>query len=89
MKTNKTFRDLYKSPGFRARATLRPHPEDPDGYIVTLDRRQKKLFVPVAGAQYPVIETGVFIWFETWMPDQATSTLSLSIAGLPVHIVKP
>ena len=42
MKTNLTFRDLYRFPGFRARATLKPHPEDPKGYIITLERRQKK-----------------------------------------------
>ena len=42
MKTKKTLRDLYKFPGFRARATLKPHPEDTEGYIVTLERRQKK-----------------------------------------------
>lgn len=89
MKTNKTFRDLYKFPGFRARSTLKPHPEDHQGYIVTLDRRQKKLFVPVAAPQYQVIETGVFIWFETWTPDQYASILSSNTAGLPVHIVKP
>src|SRR5450759_2625162 len=42
MKTKKTLRDLDKCPGFRARATLKPHPEDTEGYIVTLERRQKK-----------------------------------------------
>jgi len=41
MKTQKTFRDLYSFPGFRARADLKPHPGDSGGYIVTLERRQK------------------------------------------------
>jgi len=41
MKTKNTFRDLYTFPGFRARATLKPHPEDPEGRIVILERRQK------------------------------------------------
>ena len=41
MKTKNTLRDLYRFPGFRARATLKPHPEDPEGCIVILDRRQK------------------------------------------------
>ena len=47
--TKKTMRDLYKFPGFRARATLKPHPEDEEGYIVTLDRRQKKPFCSGCG----------------------------------------
>ena len=42
METKKTLRDIYSFPGFRARATLKPHPNDPDGRIVTLERRQKK-----------------------------------------------
>jgi hypothetical protein len=41
MKTKNTFRDLYSFPGFRARATLKRHPEDHEGYIVILERRQK------------------------------------------------
>lgn len=89
MKTNKTLRDLYKFPGFRARATLKPHPEDTEGYIITLDRRQKKQFVPAAAKQYPVIVTGELIRCGTWMLDQPTSILSLNIVVLPVHIVKP
>jgi hypothetical protein len=89
MKTKKTFRDLYNIPGFRARATLKPHPEDEKGYIVTLDRRQKKLFVPAAAQQHQGIVTGGLILCETWMPGQPASILSLSIAGLPAPIVTP
>jgi len=42
MRTQKSSRDLYSFPGFHARANLRPHPGDSGGYIVTLERRQKK-----------------------------------------------
>ena len=89
MKTKKTFRDLYKFPGFRARTTLKPHPEDTEGYIVTLERRQKKPFVPAVAQQHPDIVTGAFIWCGTWMPEQPASILSLNIAGLPARTVKP
>ena len=88
METKKTLRDLYKFPGFRARATLKPHPEDPEGCIVILERRQKKRFVPAAGQRHQAIGIGEFIWCETWMPDQPVSILSSSIAGLPARIAK-
>jgi len=89
MKTKKTFRDLYKFPGFRARATLKPHPEDIEGYIVTLERRQKKPFVPAAVQFHQAIVTDGLIWCGTWMPEQPASILSLNIAGLPARTVKP
>ena len=89
METKKTLRDLYKFPGFRARATLKPHPEDPEGCIVTLERRQKKLSVPAAVQRHQAIGTGELIWCETWMPGQPASILSSSIAGAPARIAKP
>ena len=89
METKKTLRDLYKFPGFRARATLKPHPEDPEGCIVTVERRQKKLSVPAAVQRHQAIGTGERIGCETWMPGQPASILTSSIAGLPVRIAKP
>ena len=89
MKTIKTLCDLYKFPGFRARATLKPHPEDTEGYIVTLERRQKKLSVPAVAKCHQAFGIGQRIWCETWMPEQLISILSSSIAGLPARIVKP
>jgi hypothetical protein len=41
MKAKKTLRDMYIFPGFRARSKLKAHPEDSEGCIVTLERRQK------------------------------------------------
>ena len=89
MKTKKTLRDMYKFPGFRTRATLKPHPEDTEGYIVTLERRQKKRSVPAAGQRHQAIGTGECIGCETWMPEQPASILSSSIAGFPARIAKP
>ena len=89
MKTKHTLRDLYKFPGFRALATLKSHPEDPEGCMVTLERRQKKRFVPAAVQQHQATGTGERIWCETWMPDQPASILRSSIAGLPARIAKP
>jgi hypothetical protein len=89
MRTIKTLRDLYNFPGFRACATLKPHPDDSQGYIITLERRQKKLFVPAVVQFHQAIVTVGLIWCVTWMPEQPTSILSLSIAGLPARNVTP
>jgi hypothetical protein len=89
MKTKNTLRDLYKFPGFRARAMLKSHPEDREGCIVTLERRQKKRPVPVVVRWYQVIEIGELIQCETWMLVQPVSILSSSIAGLPARVAKP
>jgi len=89
MKAKNTFRDLYTFPGFRVRATLKRHPEDPEGCIVILERRQKKRSVPAAGQRHQAIGIGELIERETWMPEQPASILNLSIAGLPAHNAKP
>jgi hypothetical protein len=89
MITIKTLRELYNFPGFRARATLKPHTVDKAGYIITLERRQKKLSVPVVAKYCQAIVTGELILCETWMPEQPISILNLNIAGLPAHIVTP
>lgn len=89
MKTIKTLRDIYSFPGFRARAMLKSHPQDPDGRIVSLVRRQKKQSASVAAAQYQAFGTGELTWYATWMPVQPAYTLNLSTAGLPARNVKP
>lgn len=85
----KTLRELYIFPGFRARSTLKSHTDDPNGYIVILERRQKKQFVPDVVQFHQAIVTVGFIWCVTWMPEQPTSILSLSIAVLPARDVMP
>lgn len=87
MKTIKTLRDVYSFPGFRARCTLKPHPQDTGGYIVKLERRQKKLSVLAVVRRYQVFVTDALIWFETWMREQPAYTLNSNTAGLPARIV--
>jgi hypothetical protein len=89
MKAKNTLRDLYGFAGFRARATLKPNPEDPDGRIVTLERRQKKQSVPVAVQNDQAFATDAGMWYEIWMPGQPVFTSTLSIAGLPARIANP
>ena len=89
METKKTLRDVYGFPGFRARATLKPHPEDTNGYIVRLERRQKKQSVPAVAQRGQDSETVELIWSEILMPEQLAYILSSNIAGLPARTVKP
>ena len=89
METIKTLRDVYNFPGFRARATLKPHLKDLNGRILRLQRRQKKQSALAAVWRYQAFETDAIMWYETWMPGQPASTLNSNTAGLPVHSVKP
>jgi len=81
MKKKTYIRDLYRFEGFRARATMKPHPEDSNGWIITLERRQKKQSVQYAGQGQEVFGIAEFIRCGIWMPEQRTSTLSLNIVG--------
>lgn len=89
MKTIKTFRDLYSFPGFRARATLKPHPKDSEGRIVRLERRQKKQSASFVVDRYQAFGTDELMWYVTWMLGQPAYTLNSSTAGLPARNVKP
>ena len=89
METIKTLRDIYSFPGFRARARLKPHPKDPEGRIVRLERRQKKQSALDAVGRYQAFETDELTWSETWMPVLPAYTSNSNIAGLPVRIAKP
>jgi hypothetical protein len=50
--------DEYRYAGFRALATVRIHPDDADGRIITLRRRQKKRYAAVAGRHTTHSTTG-------------------------------
>ena len=89
METRKTLRDIYSFPGFRARATLKPHPKDPQGRIVRLERRQKKQSARVAVQPYQAFETDALTWFVIWMPVQPGYTSNSNIVGLPARSAKP
>jgi hypothetical protein len=89
MEKKQYIRDLYRFKGFRGRATIKPHPEDSNGWIITLDRRQKKQFVQHAAQRHPVSGIEGYIRCGTWMPAQRTFILSLNIAGWTAHGVEP
>lgn len=89
METIKTLRDIYSFPGFRARARLKPHPKDPEGRIVRLERRQKKQSALDAVGRYQAFETDELTWSETWMQGRPAYTLNSSTAVLPALIAKP
>jgi hypothetical protein len=84
-----TLKDLYSFPGFRAHAKLKPHAKDPEGRIVTLERRQKKQFVPAAARHCGVSGIGELTWYAIWMPVQPVSILRLNTAGYNARTVKP
>jgi len=63
-----TLKALYSFPGFRALATLKPHPNDPGGRIITLRRRQKKQPALVAARRYTAGATDVYTASVTLMP---------------------
>jgi ribosomal protein L34 len=88
MATKTTLKDLYSFPGFRARATLKPHSTDPEGRIVTLERRQKKRFVPAAAKRYAAFGIAELTWCGIGMPVQPASTLRLNTAGYTARTVR-
>jgi hypothetical protein len=61
MTTPETIKGLYSFPGFEALLRLRKVPEDPGARVITLRRRQKKIFAPVAGIPRAVFTTAKFI----------------------------
>lgn len=85
----KTLRDLYCFPGFRTRVILKPHPKDNGGYIITLERRQKKQSVRVAEQLFMDIEIAGLTWSGILMPGQPASTLNSSTAEFYALSAKP
>jgi hypothetical protein len=47
-----TLKDLYRFSGFRPLSRLKPHPHDPKGYVLKLQRRQKKQYVHAVAHQF-------------------------------------
>jgi len=68
---------------------LKLHPEDPSGYIITLERRQKKQFLHVVAQSHQAFGIEPRILSATLIPEQPISTLSSSIAGLPAGNAMP
>ena len=83
-----TFQDLYSWPGVRACARVRVHPSDPLVWLVTLMRRQKKAFVPVAQRLYGESARGERMLFVIWMRLKLRFILNLNTAGLIARTAK-
>jgi len=75
-----TLSSLYSFPGFRALATLKEAPDDPEGRVIVLRRRQKKQPAP-AVIDNPASTIGPPIGFGIWIPVASASTWSSSTAG--------
>ena len=76
-----TLKDLYRFPGFRPLSQLRPHPQDPKGYILKLHRRQKKHYVHAVAKQlkgFGLVATTKFVILILGMH---TYTLSSNTVG--------
>jgi hypothetical protein len=83
-----TLKDLCSFTGFRALARLRPNPEHPGAVIVTLNRRQKKRFAPVARFTANGTTHGTNL-SVTWMPLALRYTWNSKFAGLTAQGAKP
>ena len=68
-----TLKDLYRFPGFRPLSRLHQHPQDPKGYVLTLQRRQKKRYVHAVAKQ--------FMGFD----HVATTKYAILILGMPTY----
>ena len=88
MQTISSIKDLYSFPGFRAQAHLRAHETDPQGYVITLVRRQKKRCVRSAAPQYLGGEQGAPIRFAISMLAQSISTWRSNIGACTAHGVR-
>lgn len=84
-----TLKDLYRFPGFRPLSRLRPHPQDPKGYIFTLHRRQKKQYVHAVAKQFTGFGLVAFTGFEISTQGTPMYTLSSNTVGLSARSVMP
>ena len=87
MKTT-TLKDLYRFPGFRPLSTLTAHPTDPQGYVLKLQRRQKKQYAAVAVKLLSDFVADVSTACAILMPGRHTYTWTLNTGGLTARTVK-
>jgi hypothetical protein len=84
-----TLKDLYRFPGFRPLSRLLPNPQDTKGYVLRLQRRQKKQYVLSVAKQFMgfglVASTGCVIL----MQGKPTYTLSSNTGGWHARAVAP
>jgi hypothetical protein len=84
-----TLKDLYRFPGFRPLSRLRPHPQDPKGYILTLRRRQKKQYAHVVARQLVDLDLVAFTGCAILMQGTPMCTLNFNTVGLNARIAIP
>jgi hypothetical protein len=89
MDTKTNLKDLYSFPGFRALIRLKPHPEDSNARVVTLRRRQKKVFVPVVAMPKAVFTIARYIVSVMFQAVAHAYMLSSSIAGFSARGARP
>lgn len=89
MNTKNTLSSLYSFHGFQALSTLKPHPMDTEGLVITLRRRQKKMFVPVVERRRAGIMTEEHIVSEIRQAVKHVSTLNLNTDGSIVQGATP
>lgn len=83
MKTNRSFRELYSFPGFRARARFKSGVfQDPKARVVELVRRQKKRCVQAVGRAVEATTTRRRTGCEMWTLVERQSTWNSNTAGL-------
>jgi hypothetical protein len=82
-----TLKDMYRFPGFRPLSTLTEHPSDPKGYVLRLQRRQKKQCAAGAIKPLPGFAVNVPTVCAILMPVMHTYTWTLNTGGLLARTV--
>jgi len=84
-----TLKDLYRFPGFRPLSRLRQHPQDQKGYILTLQRRQKKQYAHAVAKQFVVFDLIASTGYVILTQGMLTYTLNSTTVGWHVRSVAP
>jgi hypothetical protein len=83
-----TVKDLYRFPGFRPLSRLLPHPQDSKGYVLKLQRRQKKQYVLSVAKQFMGFGLVASIGCEILMQGMPTYILSSNTGGCYARTVE-
>jgi len=84
-----TLKDLYRFPGFRPLSRLRPHHQDPKGYVLTLQRRQKKQYVHAVAKQLKGFGLVASTKYAILIQGMHTYTLSFNTVGSSARNATP
>jgi hypothetical protein len=89
MKTKTTLNTLFSFPGFRAQTHLKGILGNSPARIITLKRRQKKLFAPPVAPYTTAITTSSSTVYAIYPPVTLASTWSSNIAASTAAGAKP